>query len=36
MNILHHFIETILPYMISVLELIGIFVVFWSGLRGLW
>ena len=36
MNILHHFIEMILPYMISVLELIGIFVVFWSGLRGLW
>ena len=36
MNILHHFIEMILPYMISILELIGIFVVFWSGLRGLW
>ena len=36
MNILHHFIETLLPYMISVLELIGIFVVFWSGLRGFW
>ena len=36
MNILHHFIETILPYMISFLELIGILVVFWSGLHGFW
>ena len=36
MNILHSVIEIILPYMISVLELIGIFVVFWSGLQGFW
>ena len=33
---LHHFIETILPYMISILEIIGIIVVFWSGLYGFW
>ncbi len=26
--------EFILPYMISILEIIGIFVVFWSGMRG--
>ncbi len=34
MNYLHEFIELIVPYMISILELIGIFVVFWSGIRG--
>jgi len=36
MNILHHFIETVLPYMISLLEIIGIFVVFCSGIHGFW
>ena len=36
MNVLNQFIELILPYMISILELIGIFVVFWSGIRGFW
>ena len=36
MNILHDFIETILPFMISILEIIGITVVFWSGLHGFW
>lgn len=36
MNVLHDFIEMILPYMISVLEIIGISVVFWSGLHGFW
>ena len=36
MNVLHDFIEFILPYMISVLEIIGIFIVFWSGLHGFW
>lgn len=36
MNVLHHFIELILPYMISSLEIIGIFVVFWSGIHGFW
>ncbi len=36
MDFLHEFIELVLPIMISVLEIIGIFVVFWSGLRGFW
>ena len=36
MNALHHFIELVLPYMISVLEIIGILVVFWSGIYGFW
>ena len=36
MNILHVAIETVLPYLISILEIIGIFVVFWSGLQGFW
>lgn len=34
MNILHHLIEIVLPYLISFLEIIGIFVVFWSGMIG--
>lgn len=33
---MHAFIELILPYMISILELIGIFVVFWAGIYGFW
>ena len=36
MNILHEFIELILPYLISVFEIIGIFVVCWSGAKGFW
>jgi uncharacterized membrane protein len=36
MNVLHTAIEIILPYMISLLEIIGIFVVFWSSLQGFW
>ena len=36
MNVLHTFIEWILPYMISLLEIIGIFIVFWSGIHGFW
>lgn len=36
MNILHIIIEKILPYMISILEAIGIFVVFWSGIHVFW
>ncbi len=36
MNVLHRFIEMILPYMISVLEIVGIIVVFWSGIYGFW
>lgn len=34
MNILHTFIEITLPYLISILEIIGIIVVFWSGIYG--
>lgn len=34
MNILHTFIEMTLPYLISILEIIGIIVVFWSGIYG--
>lgn len=36
MNILHQAIETVVPYMISLLEIIGIGVVFCSGIRGFW
>ena len=36
MNILHQIIALILPYMISVLEIIGIGVVFWSGIHDFW
>ena len=35
MNVLHHGMEIVLPYMISILEIIGILVVFWSGIYGL-
>ena len=36
MNPLHNFIEFILPHMISILEIIGIFIVFWAGIHGFW
>ncbi len=36
MNILHELIELVVPYMISILEIIGIIVVFGSGIRGFW
>ena len=36
MNIIHSAIEVVLPYIISILEIIGIFVVTWSGLYGFW
>lgn len=35
-NILKSFIELILPYIIGVLELMGIFIVTWSGLKAFW
>lgn len=35
-NILHHAIETVLPYLISILEIIGIIVVFWSAAHTFW
>ncbi len=36
MNYLHEVIEIIVPYMISILEIIGILVVFVSGIQGFW
>lgn len=35
-HVMDHVIKTILPPIIGVLELMGIFVVAWSGLRGFW
>lgn len=36
MNYLNEIIGIVVPYMISLLEIIGIFVVFVSGIRGFW
>lgn len=36
MNIITHIIETGLPYIISVLEIMGIFVVTWTAIKGFW
>lgn len=36
MDELHKVMETALPIMISILEIIGIAVVFWSGIHGFW
>ena len=33
---LHSIIEMLLPHMISILEVVGILVVFWSGIYGFW
>jgi len=35
-NILSVIIEIVLPYIISLLELMGIFIVTWSGLKAFW
>ncbi len=35
-NVLEIFIETILPYIISMLEIIGIFVVTWTAIKAFW
>lgn len=35
-NIINDFIETVLPYIIGILELMGIFIVCWSGLKAFW
>ena len=35
-NILNEFIEIVLPYIISALELMGIFIVSWSGAKAFW
>ena len=36
MNVIHHAIELILPYIISALEVVGIFVVTWAAIKGFW
>ena len=36
MNVLEHLIETVLPYIISVLEIMGILVVAWSAIHAFW
>ena len=36
MNILEQLIDKILPFIISILEIMGIFVVGWSGLSAFW
>ncbi|MBE6656812.1 MAG: DUF1622 domain-containing protein [Ruminococcaceae bacterium] len=33
---LHDVIASVLPVMIAILEIIGIFTVFWSGIHGFW
>ena len=35
-NVLHHVIEIVLPYLISLFEIIGILVLCWSVLHSLW
>lgn len=35
-NFLNSFIETFLPYIISLLEIMGIFIVTWSSLKAFW
>ena len=36
MNILHDLIHTVLPYIISILEIMGIFIVTWSVIKEFW
>ena len=36
MNALHHIVNTILPYIISILEILGIFIVTWSVIKEFW
>lgn len=36
MNVIHTAIELILPYIISVFEILGIFVVTWTGIKSFW
>lgn len=35
-NILEGFIELVLPYIISILEIMGIIIVIWSGAKAFW
>ena len=36
MNVVHKYIEVVLPYIISILEIMGIFIVVWSAIKGFW
>ena len=36
MNIIHDVIHTVLPYIISILEIMGIFIVTWSVIKEFW
>ena len=36
MNVIHGVIELVLSYVISILEIMGILIVTWSGLQGFW
>ena len=36
MNIIHNFLTVFLPYVISIIEIMGIFIVTWSAVKGLW
>lgn len=36
MNVLEHLIETVLPYIIALLEIVGILVVVWSSISAFW
>ena len=36
MNIIHEVMETVLPYIIAVLEIMGVFIVTWSVLKEFW
>ena len=36
MNLIHSVIVTVLPYIISILEIMGILVVTWSGIKCFW
>lgn len=36
MNVIHNFVEVVLPYIISVLEIMGIFVVTCTGIKAFW
>ncbi len=36
MNVIEHAVELVLPYIITILEIMGIIIVFWSGIVGFW
>lgn len=36
MNFLHHAIVVILPYFVYTLEILGVFIIFWTSLKAFW